>query len=312
MAVYTQISDSDLRDFFAQYRLGAVIGVQGIAEGTTNSNYKVETAEETVILTLYERRMEVAELPFFLTLMEHCAGKGVPCPAPVRGVDRKAWRMLAGKPAALTSYLYGKSVKKPSSVQVRSLGAALAGLHEATTDFGDRRTNALNLAGWQKLAAQCGSNLPDTAKSELSYLSAHWPLELPSGIIHADLFPDNVLFSGDSVAGLIDFYFACHDAYAYDLAICLNAWCFEDDVTFNVTKARALLAGYQSVRPLNDRELETLPVLCRGAALRFYLTRLYDWHHTPLGAVVKKRDPMSYWKRLAFHQQVQSAGEYGL
>lgn len=317
MAVYTQVSEQELREFLSAYDLGQLIGLEGIAAGTENTNYRLETEQERCILTIYEKRVSAADLPFFLLLMEHCADAGVPCPKPVRSRDRKTWRMLANKPAALVSYLYGKSVVRPEASHAEAVGAGLADLHNATAGYGEQRENSMRLSAWCDLIKKCGQRgdelrpgLTAELEAELAFLEGAWPESLPKGIIHADLFPDNVLFAGGKLSGLIDFYFACTDLYAYDLAICFNSWCFEDDVTFNITKARAFLRGYQSKRPLQDAEIEALPVLCRGAAMRFLSTRLYDWFHAPQGGA--KRDPLSQYKRLTFHQQVKNAGEYGL
>ena len=317
MAVYTQITASELEAFWAGYDLPALTGFTGISEGTENSNYKIETETQPYILTLYEKRMKVEELPFFISLMQHLAGKGINCPLPVTGRDGVALRQLAGRPAVVTTFLPGASVRRgASALQCQSLGVALATMHNAVTDFTQSRENSLSLAGWAELVSACAlradevqAGLSAVITSELAFLRQHWPQDLPAGVIHADLFPDNVFFKGDDVSGLIDFYFACSDFLAYDLAICLNAWCFEDHVAFNITKARALLRGYHAVRPMSEAELAALPLLCRGAALRFLLTRLYDVLH-PKGGT--PRDPLQYLKRLQFHQQVQGVGEYGL
>jgi homoserine kinase type II len=317
MAVYTQITASELEVFWAGYDLPALTGFTGISEGTENSNYKIETETHPYILTLYEKRMKVEELPFFIMLMQHLAGQGIKCPLPVAVRDGAALRQLAGRPAVVTTFLPGASVRRgASAAQCLSLGASLAQMHNAVTGFSQHRANSLSVSGWAELVTACApradevqAGLGATLTNELSFLQTHWPQDLPRGVIHADLFPDNVFFKGDDVSGLIDFYFACSDFLAYDLAICLNAWCFEDHVAFNITKARALLRGYHAVRPLSAAEMVALPLLCRGAALRFLLTRLYDVLH-PKGGT--PRDPLQYLKRLQFHQQVQGVGEYGL
>ena len=317
MAVYTHISAAELDAFWRDFDLPALTGFIGINEGTENSNYRIETETGPYILTLYEKRTKVEELPFFIALMQHLAGKSITCPQPVAARDGVALRHLAGRPALVTTFLPGQSVLRGIMPEhCYELGRALASMHLAVADFAPTRRNALDLTGWGELVAACAdgadgviSGLRTTLLHELEILTASWPTALPRGIIHADLFPDNVFFRDGKLSGLIDFYFACSDAYAYDLAICLNAWCFEDHVAFNITKARQLLRGYHAVRPLNADELTALPLLCRGAALRFLLTRLYDVLH-PKGG--KPRDPRDYLKRLNFHQQVRAVSEYGL
>lgn len=319
MAVYTQVSDEALRAFLAAYDLPPLLAAKGIAEGTENSNYLLLTAREPYILTLYEARVNVEELPFFIALMRHLSDKGLTCPQPVAGRDGEALRELCGRKAALTSFLPGASVRSIRPEHCTELGRALARLHKAGQDFPLQRPNSLTLTNWQTLlsglesrADEIKPGLAATLRCEMDFLAGHWPEDLPRGIIHADLFPDNVFFIDGKLSGLIDFYFACTDVLAYDLAICLNAWCFEDHVSFNVTKMRALLKGYQEERALSARELQFLPVLCRGAALRFLLTRAQNWLNRQPGALVTPRSPLDYLKRLTFHQQVESVSAYGL
>lgn len=319
MAVFTPLTDDVVRGFLSAYDLPPLLAAKGIAEGTENTNYLLVTAREPYILTLYEARVNVEELPFFLDLMQHLAAKGLVCPQPVAGKDGEALRELAGRKAAITSFLPGASVKSIKPEHCAELGRALARLHLAGADFPRTRPNTLSLQGWQILtgmiearADEIQAGLAATLRAEIDFLSASWPNDLPHGIIHADLFPDNVFYIEGKLSGLIDFYFACTDILIYDLAICLNAWCFEDHVAFNITKARALLKGYQEVRPLSARELETLPILCRGAALRFLLTRAQNWLNRKEGALVTPRNPLEYLKRLSFHQQVETVSAYGL
>src|SRR5690606_14534682 len=298
---------------------GAVLSVKGIAEGVENSNFLLVTERGPYILTLYEKRVDRGDLPFFLGLMDHLAARGISCPTPVHDATGTALGTLAGRPAAIVTFLRGVWVRRPRKEHCAAVGEALARLHLAAADFALTRPNALSLAGWQKLAGMSAERadtvlpgLRDDIAAELAYLAAHWPQDLPTGVIHADLFPDNVFFLQNTLSGLIDFYFACNDMLAYDLAICLNAWCFEKDISFNLTKGAALLGGYQSVRPLTPEEIEALPLLARGAALRFMLTRLYDWLTIPDGPMVQKRDPMEYVRRMRFHRQIASASEYGI
>ncbi|MEQ8355044.1 MAG: homoserine kinase [Kiloniellaceae bacterium] len=319
MAVYTEVSAEEIENFAAEYGLGEVLSFKGIAEGVENSNYLLHTAEGHYILTLYEKRVAAADLPFFLGLMEHLAARGIDCPVPLHGRDGKALRQLCGRPAALISFLEGLWPRRIQTFHCAALGGAMARLHLAGADFSLRRENALSVAGWRPLLDPCRARadevqpgLAQALEQELTFLEASWPDALPAGVIHADLFPDNVFFRGAKLSGLIDFYFACNDYFAYDLAICLNAWCFEQDNAFNVTKARMLLKSYSNERPFSEAELAALPLLARGSALRFLLTRLYDWLHHPPGAFVKPKDPLEYWKKLQFHQQVHGPGAYGL
>ena len=319
MAVYTDVPDDKLKAFLADYALGEPVSCKGIAEGVENSNYLLRTERGLFILTLYEKRVKPAELPFFLALLDHLAKKGIACPTPVHGRDGKALRELCGRPAAIMSFLDGMWPRRIEPHHCSGVGGALAQLHVAAGDFSGRRDNDLSLAGWHKLHDACKPRADEVQKGladelgvELAFLDQHWPRDLPRGVIHADLFPDNVFFRGDAVSGLIDFYFACTDFFAYDVAICLNAWCFENDRSFNVTKARVLLARYRATRPLSAAEFAALPVLARGSALRFLLTRLYDRLNHPPGALVRPKDPLEYLMKLRFHRGVTQSSAYGL
>jgi homoserine kinase type II len=319
MAVYTEVADGDLEEFLQAYDLGALLSFKGIAEGVENSNFLLRTEAGHFILTLYEKRVAGADLPFFLGLMEHLAEHGITCPLPVKARDGEALRQLAGRPAAMVTFLEGVWTRRPQTSHCAAVGRALAEMHEAGAAFPLRRANALSVGDWGGLAAMSGARADDVEpglamliEAELAALQAGWPDNLPGGVIHADLFPDNVFFLSGQLSGLIDFYFACNDLLAYDLAICLNAWCFEADKTFNITKGRALIQSYESVRALRPEEREALPILARGAALRFLLTRLYDWLTVPEGALVTPKDPLEYLRRLRFHQKVRSIADYGV
>ena len=319
MAVYTEDSDEELEKFIAQYDLGEVVSCKGIAEGVENSNYILQTSSGTFILTLYEKRVRREDLPFFLGLMEHLADKGIACPTPIHGRDGNALRELCGRPAAVVSFLMGMWPRRILPRHCALLGQTMARMHLAGRSFAGARPNALSIQGWPGLfeqvrgrADEVKAGLTGELSEELEFLEAHWPKGLPAGIIHGDLFPDNVFFLGEELSGLIDFYFACNDSLAYDLAICLNAWCFEADRSFNITKARQMLSAYREVRPFSDPELEALPLFARGSALRFLLTRLYDWLHHPEGAWVRPKDPLEYLQKLKFHQGITGAGAYGL
>lgn len=319
MAVYTEVSDEALTAFLREYEIGTLVAFRGIAEGVENSNYALRTTGGDFILTLYERRVEPRDLPWFLGLMRHLADQGVACPLPVAGTDGAALRRLAGRHAAITTFLAGVWPRRVLASHCRPLGAALARLHLAGAGYEATRPNALGPEAWGRLLAESRGRADEVQpglgaeiEAALAAVLPAWPTGLPRGHIHADLFPDNVFFLDGEVSGLIDFYFACTDAFAYDIAICLNAWCFEPDRQFNVTKARLLLAGYEGVRPLGAEERRALPVLAQGAALRFLATRLYDWLHTPPDAKVTRKDPLEYLARLRFHLGAASEAAYGL
>jgi homoserine kinase type II len=318
MAVYTDVATDDLTRFLAGYGLGELLSYKGIAEGVENSNFLVHTTTGHYILTLYEKRVAANDVPFFLALMEHLAARGIICPQPIKTRDGETLGRLCGKLAAIVTFLDGMSVRRPAVEDCAAVGEALAKLHLAGLDFPQRRRNALSVADWRPLFAQAADRadsvqpgLRQTIEAELAYLETHWPQGLPQGVIHADLFPDNVFFLGGRLSGLIDFYFACTDTLAYDVAVCLNAWCFEHDLSYNVTKGRQLLRAYHAVRPLSSAEFDMLPLLARGAALRFLLTRLVDWLNVPAGALVQPKSPLEYHRKLRFHQTVANVRDYG-
>lgn len=319
MAVYTEVGDEELDAFVARYDIGRALSCKGIAEGVENTNYLLRTEGGTFILTLYEKRVAPADLPFFLGLMDHLAAGGFPCPTPVHARNGETLGMLMGRPAAMVTFLDGVWPRRPRVVHCREVGGAVARMHLAVADFDGRRPNALSVEAWRPLFDQSGRRadevmpgLYDEIAAELDALEAAWPDDLPRGIIHADLFPDNVFFLGEELSGFIDFYFACEEALVYDIGICLNAWCFEKTGEFNATKARALLTAYRRARPLDAGEIAALPLLARGAALRFLLTRLYDWLNTPDNAFVTPKDPMEYLQRLRFHRDIANVGAYGI
>ena len=319
MAVYTEVSDEDLIAFIAEYDLGNVVSCKGIAEGVENTNYLLQTTLGRYILTLYEKRVKESDLPFFLGLIEHLAAQEVSCPVPLHGRDGNALRQLCDRPAAMVSFLDGMWPRRIKPGHCSALGAALAQLHVAGDSYPVERPNALSVQAWRPLFDACAARadtvspgLSSILARELDHLESHWPEDLPTGVCHADLFPDNVFFIGGNLSGIIDFYFACTDFFAYDLAICLNAWCFERDNSFNITKARLMLSRYRTVRPFSDAEVQALPLLARGSALRFLLTRLYDWLHHPEGALVQPKDPLDYLAKLSFHQTVNGPEAYGL
>jgi homoserine kinase type II len=320
MAVYTDVAADELGEFLKSYELGELLSYKGIAEGVENSNFLLHSTSGYFILTLYEKRVTKSDLPFFLSLMTHLASRGISCPQPVKNKHGEVLSTLAGRPAAIINFLEGVWPRKPNVAHCAGVGEALAKMHLAGADFPMCRPNALSVSGWRPLFDQASSRadevqigLRDFLNSELDYLeSGVWPKNLPAGVIHADLFPDNVFFLGDRVSGLIDFTFACNDTLAYDVAICLNAWCFESDYSFNVTKARAFLNAYGRARKLSDAEERALPLLARGAALRFLLTRLVDFLNVPEGALVRPKHPLEYVRKLRFQQGVSSLRDYGV
>jgi homoserine kinase type II len=319
VAVYTDVAAEDLGSFLADYDVGELLAYKGIAEGVENSNFLVHTSRGYFILTLYEKRVAAKDLPFFLGLMEHLHARGITCPQPVKNRMGEVLGQVAGRPAAVITFLDGMWIRRPTPGHCAALGEALAKLHLAGLGFRAHRANALSVEGWRPLYEHCRARANEVQRdlsaflaAELAHLEAAWPRDLPQGVIHADLFPDNVFFLGNRLSGLIDFYFACTDALAYDVAICLNAWCFETDHSYNVTKGRSLLQAYAQARPLSDQERNALPLLARGAALRFLLTRLVDWFDVPPGALVRPKEPLEYVRKLRFHQAVASLRDYGI
>lgn len=318
MAVYTDLSDEELSAQLAHYDLGRALAFKGIAEGVENSNFLLETEAGRFILTIFEKRVARDDLPFFLDVMERLAQAGVNAPLPMRRRDGAVLSEARGKPCVIITFLQGVSPKRPNAAQCKGLGETLARMHLALSGYGPARTNALSVEAWPRLitprlelAEHLRPGLGAEIKADLAMLAIGWPQNLPRGIIHADLFPDNALFLGDELRGVIDFYFACDDALAYDIAVCLNSWCFEPDRSFNLTKGRALISGYESVRTLTADERTALPLLCRGAAMRFFATRLTDWAETPPGALVRPKDPLEYADKLAFHRRAIGAADYG-
>ena len=318
MAVYTQVSVEEARAFLKGYDVGDIVSFKGIAEGSENSNFLLQTTKDRYILTLYEVRVNKDDLPFFLNLKRHLHKNGLPCPLPVVDRDGAALQRLNDRPAALISFLPGVSVSRPTPHHCREAGRGLAQLHAAAADFPKTRENDLSVEGWARLAGDCAPNadqvspgLADAIDAALTSLESAWPQDLPRGVTHSDYFPDNVFFLNDAFAGVIDFYFACTDFLAYDLAVALNAWCFDDTHQFSPDCSAAFIEGYEEIRSLTDSEKAALPVLCQGAALRFLLTRLYDWLHTEPSPLVHRKDPLAYSERLKFHQTASPATYFG-
>jgi len=321
MAVYTQLGAEQLAALIDHFDVGQLVMAKGIAEGVSNSKWLIETTGKDgsgsrFILTMYESQVEFEGLPFFLSLLDHLAEHGCPVPRTIHDRAGALYRMIGEKAVALIEYLPGVSLGEPTPAQARAVGRALAQMHLAAANFQQNRENGMGLAEWQRLAEACGADglagidpaLADLVASELPLLAAAWPADLPRGVIHADLFPDNVLMLGDTVTGLIDFYFACTDLIAYDVAVTHAAWCFDNaGHAFDPSISRALLEGYEAVRPLSPAERAALPLLARGAALRFTMSRAYDWINTPADALVVKKDPMAFARRMMFYAEPTNA-----
>ncbi|MFW0777185.1 MAG: homoserine kinase [Rickettsiales bacterium] len=310
MAVYTKLSDDDIAGFLGRYNIGTLASAHGIAEGIENTNYLIATQSSRYILTLFEKRVEAKDIPFFLDFTEWLADRDIACPRPIKGRDGNTCYTLAGKPAAIIQFLEGKGSPNITNYHVEQLGALMARMHLAAKDFPQERENSLSLAGWKEMFASIGKDadkvmdgLADMISAELDYLSASWPKDLPKGVVHADLFPDNVFFQDEQLSGVIDFYFSCTDFWLYDLMITINAWCFNGVHEFNAARAKTMLQSYHAIRPITPEERAAMQVLARGAALRFLLTRTYDWLNRVEGAIVTTKDPMEYVKKLQFHQK---------
>ncbi|MDA0781812.1 MAG: homoserine kinase [Rickettsiales bacterium] len=319
MAVYTIVSDEQLDELIADYDIGKAVNLQAIEQGIENSNYFLTTDKSKYVLTIYEKRVKTEDLPFYLNLMEHLSKKGVPCPIPIKNKNGTNLSKVNDRSCAIVSFLKGKNTKNIRNEHLCELGANLAKMHIAASDFDMELKNNFSLNAWGSLFNSVKDNVDSLRKGlraeiedELGKYTVNWPKSLYSGVVHADLFPDNVFFQDGKLVGIIDYYFACNDYLMYDLAICLNAWCFENNNEFNITKAKKFLNSYNGVRKISEEELNALPILAGGAALRFLLTRLYDWFNPVEGALVKPKDPMEYLQKLRFHNGIKSHSEYGL
>ncbi len=322
MAVYTQLGAEAMAAIIAEFDVGELVSAKGIAEGVSNSNWLVDTRKKDgtparFILTMYEKRVDTGDLPFFLGLLDHLAERGCPVPRTIHDCDNRPYRFHEGKALALIEFLPGVSVSEPTPAQASAVGTALAQVHLAAADFPGHRANGMGLAEWKALANSCGAEglasihpeLGHLVERELAALSRRWPEDLPHSVIHADLFPDNVLMLGAQVSGLIDFYFACNDITAYDVAVTHAAWCFDASGRhFDPALSHALLAGYEAVRPFSAEERAALPLLAQGAAMRFLMTRAFDWMNTPADALVTRKDPMAFARRLEFYADPANAG----
>ena len=320
MAVYTKLSENNLKDFFSKYNLGKLLKFKGIQEGIENSNYFVKTDSGKFILTVYEKRVEEKDLPFFMSLMKNIFNKNFPSPEPIINKNGNYITEILGNKAAVVSFLEGASKKNLTPDNCYEVGIYTAKLHMITKNLNIKRTNRLSVNSWRliyrKIQKDCSKIYPGLTKiieRNLEVIEDKWPKNIPRGIIHADLFPDNIFFKGNELTGIIDFYFSCYDFYALEIAICLNALCFEgknENLSFNVTKAKKFIDGYSSIRKLTEEEKESLKILCHGAAMRFLLTRVFDYLNLTEDALVKIKDPVEYLKRLEFHNSVKNYQDY--
>ena len=320
MAVYTKLSENNLKDFFSKYKLGKLLNYKEIKEGIENTNYFIQTEKGKFILTVYEKRVEEKDLPFFISLMKNLFDKKFPSPEPIINRNGSYISNILEKKAAVVSFLQGSSKKNLNSINCNQIGTYTAKLHSITKNLSGKRENKLSVTSWRKIynrvkkdCSKIHPNLENVIEKNLEEIEKNWPKNIPSGIIHADLFPDNIFFKEDKLSGIIDFYFACHDFYAFEIAICLNALCFEgqkENLSFNVTKAKKFIDGYSNIRKLTQNEKNALKILCKGAALRFLLTRVFDYLNITEGSIVTIKDPLEYLKRLEFHDSVKNYEDY--
>ena len=317
MAVYTKLEHQEVRQFLEQYNINNFKDYKGITEGVENTNYLIKTSEQDYILTIYEKRVDENDLPFFIKLLSYLSENKFPCPKPIANKNNEKINRIKNKNAALVTFLNGQSKNKITSEECFEIGKITAQLHEITKKFDINRKNNLSIENWDsifektiKQKIDLDESIIKKAKNYLNFLKDKWPKNLPQGIIHGDLFPDNIFFTNNKVSGIIDFYFACNDFFAYEIAICINSLCFDNNSTFNMTKAKNLIDGYTSIRTLSEDEKKYLPILSMGAAMRFFLTRLYDFYHTDNKADVKIKDPFEYLKKIEFHSTIKNFNEY--
>ena len=317
MAVYTKLEHQEVEQFLKQYNINNFKDYKGITEGVENTNYLIKTSEQDYILTIYEKRVDENDLPFFIKLLSYLSENKFPCPKPIANKNNEKINRIKNKNAALVTFLNGQSKNKITSEECFEIGKITAQLHEITKKFDINRKNNLSIENWEsifektiKQKIDLDESIIKKTKNYLNFLKDKWPKNLPQGIIHGDLFPDNIFFTNNKVSGIIDFYFACNDFFAYEIAICINSLCFDNNSTFNMTKAKNLIDGYTSIRTLSEDEKKYLPILSMGAAMRFFLTRLYDFYHTDNKADVKIKDPFEYLKKIEFHSTIKNFNEY--
>ena len=317
MAVYTKLEHQEVKQFLEQYNISNFKDYKGITEGVENTNYLIKTLNQDFILTIYEKRVDENDLPFFIKLLSNLSENRFPCPKPIANKNDEKINKIKNKNAALVTFLNGQSKNKITSEECFEIGKITAQLHEITKKFDINRKNNLSIENWEsifektiKQKIDLDESIIKKTKNYLNFLKDKWPKNLPQGIIHADLFPDNIFFTNNKVSGIIDFYFACNDFFAYEIAICINSLCFDNNSTFNMPKAKNLIDGYTSIRTVSEDEKKYLPILSMGAAMRFFLTRLYDFYHTDNKADVKIKDPFEYLKKIEFHSTIKNFNEY--
>jgi homoserine kinase type II len=322
LAVYTELNQGQIIDFLKLYEIGEFISFRGITEGIENSNFFLQTSKGKFILTIFEKRVNQNDLPFFINIMKYLSSRGFLCPSPIMDIKKKYLQRLQNKPAIIVSFLNGISKTKITNKECFNVGAHMASMHLKSNDFLETRKNSLSISSWSQLINKCSASIPTITLNEIepnlleeiqdsiNFCSKYWPTTLPQGFIHADLFPDNIFFNNDKISGVIDFYFSCTDILTYDLAIAVNAWCFDENFIFNNEKFNKLIKGYSSIRSLSEEELYYLPLLSQGAAMRFLLTRLYDWFHTPKNAKVIPKSPQEYITKLRYHKLITANQSY--
>ena len=320
MAVYTKFNRNKIEEILSNYNLGKLNQFKGIEEGIENSNYFLSVEKKKFILTVYEKRVRSEDLPFFSNLMSSLNKSNFKCPAPIINKQNKTITDFEGKKLMIVSFLEGKAKQNLSPLNCKSVGIEVAKMHKITSNFKFKRDNDLSVKSWRTLfnsvkdkCSKIHKDLPKLIEENLDDVEKNWPANLPRGIIHADLFHDNIFFIKDKFSGIIDFYFSCEDFLAFEIAICFNALCFDglkENLSFNVTKAKNFIDGYTSVRKLSDEEKNNIKVLSQGAALRFLLTRVFDAINKVEGAIVKIKDPVEYLKRLEFHKNSKNYEDY--
>ena len=316
MAVYTNLNENQIKDFLKLYNIGELISFSGITEGIENSNFHLKTSNGNYILTIFEKRVDIKDIPFFIKIMLHLNKNGYYCPEPICDKNNKFLQKLKGKPTIIVNFLKGKSQNNVTIEDCNQVGSSMGLMHLSSKDFELKRDNSLSIKGWQTLIKNCNNSVPVNVLNKLQpelmkdiqnsfdFVSKFWPHDLPKGFIHGDFFPDNVFFINDKITGVIDFYFSCTDILAYDLAIAINAWCFDKQYNFQDKKYHALLNGYNSKRKLSKDEEFFLPLLCQAASLRFLLTRLFDWVNTPIEANVVLKNPEEYIKKHKYFKKL--------
>ena len=320
MAIYTKISENDVVSIEKKFNLGKIISCKGIKKGIENTNYLVRTKNNKYILTIFEKRVKKRDVPFFMSLMDKLNNHNINCPKPQKSKAGNYSINIKNKPASIVSFVEGKDKNKLKIKDCYEIGKNVAKLHITSKKIKLHRKNSMSLKKWPKILNKIdnrsriiNSNLNYLMKEALLEVKNKWPKNLPSGIIHGDLFIDNIFFNKNKFHGYIDFYFACNDFLMYEIAICINALCFDKKngkFIFNKKKSKNLIKGYSKIRKLSQREKKSLNILCKGAALRYLLTRTYDYLNTPKSAIIKIKDPKEYIQKLKVHNTLSNFKNY--